>query len=208
MKVGSRKDETHLTHLGKFFIEIGTSDFDTFEHLAVKGWKGIFVEPVKELLDNLTRYDGCIYENCAVLDKMGNATIQYYDPEWAAVWIRGVGSISSPDVPDINNFHSNPQWKEHRRTREVKVVTLDHLIEKHQVTHIDFLKIDIEGLEYRILNNYSWKIKPDIIKVEYKHWDIQSEGTETLEKYGQMLEKLGYVVSNDDLDMIGILKNE
>ena len=36
----------------KYFIEIGTADFDTFEHLAEDGWKGIFVEPVKELLDN------------------------------------------------------------------------------------------------------------------------------------------------------------
>ena len=31
-----------------FFIEIGTADFDTYEGLAKQGWKGIFVEPVKQ----------------------------------------------------------------------------------------------------------------------------------------------------------------
>ena len=50
----------------KFFIEIGTSDFDTYEDLARQGWKGIFVEPVKALLDNLERFEGCIYENTAI----------------------------------------------------------------------------------------------------------------------------------------------
>ena len=49
--------------MSKFFVEIGTSDFDTFEHLAEEGWKGIFVEPVKKLLDNLERFDICHYEN-------------------------------------------------------------------------------------------------------------------------------------------------
>ena len=50
----------------KFFIEIGTSDFDTYEGLAKQGWKGIFVEPVKPLLDNLERFERCIYENDAI----------------------------------------------------------------------------------------------------------------------------------------------
>ena len=39
--------------MSKFFIEIGTSDFDTLIPLAKGGWKGIFVEPVEYLLDNL-----------------------------------------------------------------------------------------------------------------------------------------------------------
>ena len=47
----------------KFFIEIGTSDFDTCEDLVKEGWKGIFVEPVKDLLDIVrgrTMGTGCI----------------------------------------------------------------------------------------------------------------------------------------------------
>ncbi len=183
--------------MSKFFIEIGTSDFDTFEYLADIGWKGIFVEPVKELLDNLKRYDGCIYENCAILDKMDTMTIKYYDPEWAEGWRRGVGNLSS-----INNFELNTHLKEHELTREVEVVTLDHLIEKHNVKRIDYLKIDIEGLEYLILDDYSWKIKPDIIKVEYIHWKTREISTK---KYITKLEGMGYSVTKEEDDLMAVL---
>ena len=183
--------------MSKFFIEIGTSDFDTLGYLAEDGWKGIFVEPVKELLDNLKRYDGCIYENCAILDKMDTMTIRYYDPEWAKGWRRGVGSLSS-----INNFNSNPDLKEHELTSEVEVVTLDYLIKKHNVKSIDYLKIDIEGLEYLILDNYSWKIKPDIVKVEYIHWKAREISTK---KYILKLESMGYSVVKEENDLMAVL---
>jgi len=190
----------------KYFIEIGTSDFDTFEHLAEKGWKGIFVEPVKELLDNLKRYDGCIYENCAVLDKMDTMTLKYYDPEWAEGWRRGVGSISP-----INIFNLHPSLQKHELTREVDVVTLDYLIKKHNVKKIDYLKIDIEGLEYRILDDYSWDIKPDTLKVEHKHWRGHWNGTgrgrkNNITAYIKKLESMGYSVTRDLQDLMAVLK--
>ena len=181
----------------KYFIEIGTADFETFEYLAEKGWKGIFVEPVKEMLDNLKRYDGCIYENCAILDKMDTMTLRYYDPEWAKEWRRGVGSLSG-----INNFISNPQFEKHELTKEVDVVTLDHLIEKYNVKRIDYLKIDIEGLDYLILDDYSWKIKPDILKIEHKHW--KNHGISVTD-YITKLEDMGYSVTKEEDDLMAVL---
>ena len=185
--------------MSKFFIEIGTSDFDTFEHLAEEGWNGIFVEPVKELLDNLKRYDGCVYENSAVLDKMDTMPIQFYDPEWAEGWQRGVGNLDM----NMNNFYSNPQFQEHVVSREVPVITLDYLIKKHNVTRIDYLKIDIEGWDYKILDNYSWKIKPKKIQVEYKHWE--KHGAEPVHTYIKRLNNMGYECSMDEQDLTGVL---
>ena len=37
----------------KFFIEIGSADFDTLIPLAEKGWSGVFIEPVETLAQNL-----------------------------------------------------------------------------------------------------------------------------------------------------------
>ena len=108
----------------KFFIEIGTSDFETLLPLAKNGWKGIFVEPVKELLDNIPEIEGCFYENCAVWDTNDTFPFKFYDPEWAKGWQRGVGSLSQ-----MNNFNSNPHLKEKELTRTVKVRTLDYIIE-------------------------------------------------------------------------------
>ena len=185
----------------KFFIEIGTCDFDTYEHLAQQGWKGIFVEPVEEYLNKLERFDGCIYEKCAVLDTMSNMTMQLYDPEWAEGWRKGVGSLDLK----FNIFNANnhiPEYKENTIEREVPVITLDYLINKHNVTRIDALKIDIEGLEYKILDQYSWKIKPKTIVVEYVHWHNHDIEVGT---YIKMFNLMGYECSMDEENLTGVL---
>jgi FkbM family methyltransferase len=179
-----------------FFIEIGTSDFDTLEPLAQLGWKGIFVEPIGELLDTIKRYDGCHYEESAVLDYIGTTDIQYYDLDWAQEWQRGVGSTSS-----VNNFNCNPQHKEHVRKKTVNVITLDSLIDKYGVKHIDYLKIDVEGMEWAILQDYTWKIKPKKIKCEYVHWE--NHGI-VLGDYVKMLEHMGYTITMLEEDFIAV----
>jgi len=180
-----------------FFIEIGTSDFDTLEPLAQLGWKGIFVEPIGELLNTIKRYDGCHYEESAILDYIGTTDIQYYDLDWAKEWQRGVGSTSG-----VNNFNSNPQFKEHVKKKAVNVMTLDRLIDKYGVKHIDYLKIDIEGMEWAILQDYTWEVKPKKIKCEFIHW--ANHGIE-LDDYVKMLEFMGYKITMLEEDFIAEL---
>tara|TARA_A100001201_G_C4028881_1_gene182911 strand:+ start:89 stop:718 length:630 start_codon:yes stop_codon:yes gene_type:complete len=181
-----------------FFIEIGTADFDTYEGLAKQGYHGIFVEPVKQLLDNLERFEGCIYENNAITAEPRHCKVKYYDPEWAEGWVRGVGNLDM----DMNHFHSNPQWKEYEREQYLHTITLDQLIDKHNVERIDMLKIDTEGTEYEILDSYSWKIKPKFMKIEYQHW--VSRGV-SVEKYIKMLESMGYKCKKDKNDFVAVL---
>tara|TARA_R100000458_G_C8169953_1_gene170836 strand:+ start:108 stop:668 length:561 start_codon:yes stop_codon:yes gene_type:complete len=185
--------------MANFFIEIGTSDFNTLEYLAENGWKGIFVEPVKELLDNLKRYDGCIYENCAISSKRGSTTIKYYDPNWATGWIRGVGSIDM----GMNIMNSNPNWKEHECTRKVKIMTLDDLIKKHNVKEIEYLKIDTEGEEYNILHSYSWSIKPEQLNIEYKHWHNRFI---SVDSFLERLKDMGYKCNLDKENITAVLE--
>ena len=182
----------------KYFIEIGTSDFDTYEHLAQQGWKGIFVEPVKPLLDNLERFEGCIYENNAITDVPVHTKVKYYDPEWAEGWTRGVGSLDMK----MNTFNANPEWKEHERVQYLHTITLDDLIKKHNVKSIDKLKIDTEGTEYQILDTYSWVIKPKELKVEYEHWKNRDVDVGT---YIKMLNLMGYECSMNESDLTGVL---
>tara|TARA_R110002020_G_scaffold258039_1_gene471708 strand:- start:229 stop:783 length:555 start_codon:yes stop_codon:yes gene_type:complete len=181
-----------------FFIEIGTSDFDTLEYLAKDGWKGIFVEPVKELLDNLKRYDGCIYENCAISNHEGSAAIKFYDPKWATGWTRGVGSIL-----DVNLFQANPLFREHEIKRKVNVMSLDALIEKYNVKEIDILKLDTEGNEFRILNHYSWNIIPPVLICEYKHWESMGYPTDLFLK---KLKDMGYKYTMDKQNITAVLE--
>ena len=79
-------------------------------------------------------------------------------------------------------------------------MTLDALIDKHNVKSIDFLKIDIEGMEYVILDTYSWKVKPNLIKVEIIHWRKR-----ILEHIQTKLAALGYLVYKEESDWYCIL---
>jgi FkbM family methyltransferase len=207
MPHGKRESDTEASEYvsDSFFIEIGTADFDTLEPLARLGWKGIFVEPIGELLNNLERFDGCIYEETAILDYIGTTNIQYYDLDWAEEWQRGVGNTDE----SLNNFNSNPQFKEHFRNKEVKVTTLDALIDKYDVKRIDYLKIDIEGMEYKILQDYSWRVLPKKIKCEHIHWNGQPPTPETkrcdMMDYIVMLQHLGYKITMLPEDFIAEL---
>lgn len=191
----------------KYFIEIGTSDFDTLIPLAKKGWKGIFVEPVTYLIDNLEKIDGCIYENAAITSYNGDITINY-DPKPEHQWQRGVGYVTRNEdgfMPLVSEASSpsNHFWdnKFSNITKDtVPCMTLDALIDKHNVKRIDFLKIDIEGMEHVILDTYSWKVKPNLIKVEIIHWRKR-----ILEHIQTKLAALGYLVYKEESDWYCIL---
>ena len=95
----------------------------------------------------------------------------------------------------------NPQFKEHVRKKAVNVTTLDKLIDKYDVKHIDYLKLDIEGMEWAILQDYTWKIKPKKIKCEYVHWE--NHGI-VLGDYVKMLEHMGYTITMLEEDFIAV----
>ena len=198
--------------MSKFFIEIGTSDFDTFEHLAEEGWKGIFVEPVKKLLDNLERFDNCHYENSAILTYDGMTELKYFDVDWAEGWYRGVGNTDMSRT----HFH-NPDLKDKEVVEDVECMRLDTLIKKYNVEKIDYLKIDIEGREFMIMMDYSWKIKPKQVKIEHTHWHQNNTNPidwswqhpthqESLKTMVEKLESLGYNIVIGKDDIIGVLE--
>ena len=81
-------------------------------------------------------------------------------------------------------------------------MTLDELINKHDVKRIDKLKIDTEGTEYQILDTYSWVIKPKELKVEYEHWKNRDISVGT---YIKMLNLMGYECSMNESDLTGVL---
>ena len=74
----------------KVFVEIGVCDFDTLQPLERNGWKGYYVEPVKEYADKLRcePLTGDVTQ-CAISSHDG--TIEFYvsrsDQE---EWVKGI----------------------------------------------------------------------------------------------------------------------
>ena len=75
-------------------------------------------------------------------------------------------------------------------------MTLDDLL--FDMKEIDFLKVDVEGHELNVFLNYSFKVKPKIIKVEHKHVDDIA--------LSKKLEENGYLVWTEKHDIYAISK--
>jgi FkbM family methyltransferase len=189
----------------KTFIEIGTSDFDTLLPLAKQGWKGIFVEPVKYLLDNIERLENCEYVNAAIATRDGTTTINYVENP-TEEWLRGIGYTS--EHTQYSEYFWNNDFE--AKSEEVDCMRMDTLIKRYGVTEIDFLKMDIEGLELKIIEDYSWNIKPKILKIECAHWEIKDVDNKNvnvgaLEKTIAQFQEMGYIIYKDSNDLYGFI---
>jgi len=66
----------------------------------------------------------------------------------------------------INPFHTSTD-KGHRYSLR----TLDDYVAEHNISHIDFLKIDAEGLDYKILLGGLDTIKTKVTYIQFEFWD-------------------------------------
>lgn len=200
----------------KHFVEIGSADFNTLLPLCELGWKGVCVEPVETLAQNLkeeVKSKGYPVEilNCAISDFDGDAElveVTQFDWDDDNKWAIGVSHLSSK--------HDNGEWCGRllenvnqiipREYKDVPCQTLNSLINylrNESVVFrgfedvIDFMRIDTEGHEVNILKAYDWEIKPNVIKVEHVHCDKGSLTT--------VLENQKYFIQEEQYDLYGLL---
>ena len=196
----------------KYFIEIGSCDFETNIDLISNGdWRGIMCEPAKKYRENLERlvkdnpyrhnlwiepvavsdFDGEVEFAEAKDTSEGNRSI--------GLWRRGISSVISDNHKGERLFDlpNNAEFIE--KKYKVECFTLDTLINRYKekgFEKIDYLKIDTEGHEINILDSYSWNILPSFIKIEHAHID---------DVYAKsLLEARGYVVYTEASDMYAI----
>tara|TARA_B100000424_G_scaffold104122_1_gene78417 strand:- start:16315 stop:16878 length:564 start_codon:yes stop_codon:yes gene_type:complete len=161
-----------------FFIEVGTCDFDTLEKLAKNGWDGIMIEPVKEYMDKLPKFDNVHYENIAISDIKEDVDIHYINPNKIThqnnEWLKGISAINGSSGPFALQLNKDLDMFKNCMKTTVKTMTLNELCEKYNVTEVDFLKIDTEGHDYRVLKTLDLdKINVRMIKIEHKHLNQQ-----------------------------------
>tara|TARA_B100000287_G_scaffold121210_1_gene112959 strand:- start:278 stop:820 length:543 start_codon:yes stop_codon:yes gene_type:complete len=152
----------------KYFIEVGSCDFDTLNHLADYGWKGIIIEPVKKFLDNIPRKEGIEYVNVAIDLQDGKRKIH--------VWPDNI--TSQPQYRDyrgMSGFNNLPENIDICYELEVDCLCINSLLKKYPVPRIDLLKIDTEGHDFKVLHQFplSGPLRPKLIKVETQHHNIE-----------------------------------
>ena len=199
-------------------IEIGTSDFRTQAGQV----DGVFIEPVKYYFDRLkqltqersralTRRDELAedptthFENVAISDYEGEVDMVFMDDEQIAAqslpqWVRGCNTMNEihPSVKRV--MQERGEDGAFFTKQKVKVVRIKSIIDKYNITSLDLLKIDTEGHDCVILNDYlnTVEILPKVIQFESNELSDPKEVANVVAR----LKPLGYDCKQVNFDMV------
>jgi len=160
-----------------FVIVIGANngnikDFLT-DYLYNENVKGVLVEPVRylfiDLQEKYKQNTGLYFENSAIYKRNGRINMyRVNNSEHLPDWTQGLGSLSRKVIDyhaaEIENLNS------HIVKEQVKCISFAHLIKKYNLTTVNILQIDTEGLDFEIIGLIDFNtLRPDIIIFEFMH---------------------------------------
>tara|TARA_B100001013_G_scaffold335467_1_gene253936 strand:- start:123 stop:719 length:597 start_codon:yes stop_codon:yes gene_type:complete len=131
--------------------------------LHKQNWRGINIDVSQfsvELFDHL-RPDDLNY-NCAVSNK--NETVKLF-------FQKELSQLST-----IENDQAKKVFQGNIKEKEIQAFTLDEILnrDKYKNVKIDFLNIDVEGADFKVLNGLSFqKFNPELICVEIHDKEIK-----------------------------------
>lgn len=182
------------------FVEVGAFDgisFSNTYHLAASGWRGIYCEPVEEY----ARKCALVHSKHPLIDVL---QVAVSDQDGAILSIATGGVFSTSNKLSLEYFMKQNFSKHHFNGTQqigVQTMTLDTVIKKYYLKHIDLLVIDVEGHELNVLNGLSISTnRPSVIIIELQ--EIQHENDKLSQLYAQsrlMLHRNHYICVYSDL---------
>jgi FkbM family methyltransferase len=151
---------------GLYFVEFGAADgingSNTFLLENSFGWVGILAEPAKIWSRSLKQ-------------NRPNTKISF-DCVWSDSHSKLIFN-ETPDAPVFSTLYeyrdSDLHYNSRKQSKRYKVnsISLNDLLVKHKApNHINYLSIDTEGSEFKILNNLDWnKYTFDVITCEHNY---------------------------------------
>lgn len=189
------------------FIIIGAMDGIThdniFDYIQTKYIFAVFIEPVEYqcniLKENIKTLNGEIYvENEAISDKNETLDIIYLNPDYKNLydyWMDGCSTVLINNVP-LNSDISVVK-KEHSNITTKNALTIVDIFNKYNLNQIDYIQIDTEGYDERIVHSIlDYNIDVKIIKFEYTHTTLNID---------DLIKKLdNYIILNDGMNILCI----
>jgi FkbM family methyltransferase len=142
-----------------FYVDIGAGhpvEDNVSYHFYLQGWSGLVVEPQADLLQ--------AYRDKRPLDRRDHRLVGAATGETDFHIFPTLHGLSTTraDTAEAARIHEATF-----RTERREMITLAALLAEHQVTQIDFLKIDVEGAEHEVLAGGDWsRWRPAIILAE------------------------------------------
>ena len=196
-----------------FALQIGAMDgiqFDPLHQLIRShGWHALLVEPLPEsfaaLKLNYAAVPGISFANCAIGDAPGTLPLYHIPPEVVQreglpAWVLGISSLSREHVEAQEVFFQRSGYQDLMRyvsTVPVEVVTLAMLLDHYGSPRVDFLQIDAEGFDYKVLRQWDFSSgKPSIINFERARLSPQEKALSV-----ELLLSQGYALYQHGLDV-------
>lgn len=187
-----------------YFIEIGTSDFDTLTEKLDSTKKGICIDPISLYLNNLQDKENHFKVQAAISNENKKTSVFYIHPETIETlqlpaWLRGCKSINTIH-PAINSISENYQIEiDNLITIEnIETITFDKVYDDFKIKNLYLLKIDTEGHDHIIIKDIFKdginKSHPHIIEFESNHLTKTKDFNEILIS----LINLGYDLISSD----------
>lgn len=148
-----------------FYVDIGAYDPDidsVTRYFYNKGWRGINIEPQQERLDLFLSKRPDDLNICAgISNKNTKLKLRSYNNQGLSTFSEDMKTAySSSDYDQTSSYIDI----------EVPVYTLKRLFKENQISTIQFLKIDVEGLEFEVLESNDWTTyRPEVICIESNH---------------------------------------
>lgn len=175
------------------FLDIGANDgislSNTYSLEKERAWSGLCVEPIPEVYKKLVSNRNCITENCCISNQNGNVTFRR---------LTGQLEMLSGILDFFDESHMLRVEQEIIRTGEryeditIKCQDINSLLEKHNISHIDYCSIDTEGAEFQIVTSI------DFDKIDITAFSIENNTQDT--SIREFLKKRGYEFFWSELD--------
>ena len=181
------------------FIEIGSSNYDTCLEAAKEDDLGLTIEPMIEYLNKLPDRPNVKKVNVAIGDTPGELDIYYFSEETIKKynlghWFYGCNMIGKPHPLHHLEIKQKGLPSDCIDCRKVPIISIETLFQQYDVTEIDYIKIDTEGYDTKIMNMYIDYISnhpssmANRIQFESGRWCDQKEVTQII----KTCEELGY----------------
>jgi FkbM family methyltransferase len=183
-----------------FYVDVGAHDGITFNNTLyfekINNWTGINIEPIKKVFDNLIiNRPNNINLNCAVCNN---------DGETDFLCNTGYTEMLSGIKDNFDIRHLERLKRENvekgSTTEIIKVNTkkLETIFDENNVSHINYLSIDVEGAEFEVIKSINFdKVFIDVIGFENNYHDVSVPIVEYLQNKGFI-----YIHTSCDIFMI------
>ncbi|MGF7079863.1 FkbM family methyltransferase [Mucilaginibacter sp. UYCu711] len=153
-----------------FFIDVGAHHPTRFSNtylFYLKGWRGINIDAMPGSMNSFEKIRPMdINIECPVSDK--EEELKYYIFNESAL-----NTFSEEEAKKKNNVDGYYIIEEKKlKAKPLHNILSNHLSDKQEV---DFLSIDVEGLDFQVLKSIDWdKVKPKVILAEDLSNDLEA----------------------------------